>query len=112
MASHTALDPRYAVSPDGRRLATARTEDRRQSIAWWDLRSQHQETITSNPQGDDGYPSWSPDGRRIAYASTYRDDAGVVVEGRSDIRVVVLNGLGVTELTNSEHFDGMPAWSP
>ena len=114
-ANVRALDPRYAVSPEGRRLATIRRENRRQAIALWNLRGEigrSARAITSNPQGDDGYPSWSPGGGRIVYASTYRDDADVVVEGRSDIRVVNLNGLGVTELTNSEHFDGMPAWSP
>ncbi len=109
------LDLRFAVSPDGRRLATVGRDSRRQGIALWDLRGdvgQSRRAVTRNPQGDDGYPSWSPDGRRIVYASTYRDDADVVVEGRSDIRVVNLDGMSVTELTNSRHFDGMPAWSP
>lgn len=71
--------------------------------------------ITDNPRGDDVAPSWSPDGRRIAYISTYRADAegdAVVDPGRADIQVVNLDDLSVTQLTNSRDFDGYPAWAP
>jgi Tol biopolymer transport system component len=49
-------------------------------------------------------PGWSPDGKRIAFATT----------GAGDMDVFVMNedGSDLTNLTNSAGFDGWPAWSP
>ena len=52
----------------------------------------------------DGSPSWSPDGRRIAFDST-RD-------GNREIYVMNADGSGVTRLTHNPADDGYPAWSP
>jgi Tol biopolymer transport system component len=48
--------------------------------------------LTNNP-ADDGVPSWSPDGRRIAFVSN-RD-------GNLEIYVMNADGSGVTRLTNN-----------
>ena len=49
-------------------------------------------------------PAWSPDGRRITFA-TERD-------GDSEIYVMNADGSGVTRLTDNGIRDGEPTWSP
>jgi TolB protein len=58
----------------------------------------------TNNLAEDKTPAWSPDGRRIAFASD-RD---------SNFEIYVMNcdGTGVTRLTNHPAFDWEPAWSP
>jgi Tol biopolymer transport system component len=50
------------------------------------------------------YPSWSPDGNRIAFAGTH---------GRDEIFVVNADGSGLTNVTNTPTVDeDWPTWSP
>ena len=53
---------------------------------------------------DDGWPTWSPDGKRIAFMS---DRAG-----NWDIWVINVDGSGRTRLTTHPADDEHPAWSP
>lgn len=59
--------------------------------------------LTSSP-GADVNPAWSPDGRRIAFASD-RD-------GDREIYVMDVDGKNVVRLTNSPTPDYQPTWSP
>jgi Tol biopolymer transport system component len=67
---------------------------------------------TINPDGtgsaplaqDAGWPSWSPDGTKIAFDST-RD-------GDSEIFSMNADGSGQTQLTFDPALDSTPAWSP
>jgi Tol biopolymer transport system component len=52
-------------------------------------------------------PAWSPDGTKIAFASS-RDTASHV----SHIYVMDPNGTNVIQLTNAAGDDALPAWSP
>jgi len=52
----------------------------------------------------DADPSWSPDGRKLAFTSD-RD-------GNDEIYVVNADGTGQTRLTHDARFDGAAAWSP
>ena len=54
--------------------------------------------------GINGSPSWSPDGRRLAFTSD-RD-------GNSEIYVMNADGTGQTRLTDNTLDDGSPVWSP
>src|SRR5918997_247077 len=62
--------------------------------------------LTDTP-GLDGFPSWSPDGTRIAF-STDRDGGG-----NWEIYVMRSDGTHQRRLTNTpEKDEGLPAWSP
>ena len=62
-----------------------------------------QTRLTSNTADDYG-PSWSPDGKRIAFYST-RD-------GNYEIYVMQADGSGQTRLTSNTADDNGPSWSP
>ena len=50
------------------------------------------------------FPAWSPDGRRIAFASDH--------DGNRVIYVMNADGSGLTRLTDNDAIDSGPAWSP
>jgi len=56
------------------------------------------------------YPSWSPDGRRLAFMSAQPDARGS--DPNYDVFVVRLDGTGLTQLTDWPGEDVWPAWSP
>ena len=62
--------------------------------------------IVQTPNADEGAPSFSPDGTRIAYDS---DEAG---HANFEIFVVPLSGGNRRRLTNHPARDVAPAWSP
>jgi len=53
---------------------------------------------------NDGWPTWSPDGQRIAFESER--------SGNWDIWVVNVDGSGLTQLTHDPADDRYPGWSP
>jgi TolB protein len=54
--------------------------------------------------GSDGWPTWSPDGQRIAFQSD---------RGKNwDIWIVNVDGTGLARLTTHPTADRYPAWSP
>ena len=61
-----------------------------------------QTRLTDNQAGASD-PSWSPDGRRIAFVS-YRD-------GNREIYVMNADGSGQTRLTDNPAWDISPSWS-
>jgi TolB protein len=50
------------------------------------------------------YPAWSPDGKRIAFSSTF--------EGNQELYVAEIEGADRRRLTNDPALDAHPAWSP
>jgi WD40-like Beta Propeller Repeat/HYR domain len=62
--------------------------------------------LTNNPASvDDGEPSWSPDGTKMAFVSS-REDGG------PEIYVMNADGSNPTRLTNSPGWDAPSSWSP
>jgi Tol biopolymer transport system component len=59
--------------------------------------------LTDNPARE-GFPTWSPDGRHIAFMSS-RDE-------NYEVYVMTSDGSVQSDLTNDLAFDGFPAWSP
>ena len=60
--------------------------------------------LARRPAVREGAPSWSPDGKQIAY---YAEDAG-----RADLFVMNADGTGGRPLTRTAEDEGAPAWSP
>jgi len=105
-----------AWSPDGRRIAFASVRDRNGKTCY-DQCNIHGELYVmdadaTNPfrltrnRGDDRSPSWSPDGRRIAFASN-RNNPDV---GDSEIYSIRPDGSCLTWLTNGSPVSDEPAW--
>ena len=97
-----ALDP--AVSPDGRRIAFARSERGGYSRIWAaDIgapRSARRLTGDSDGVWNHLRPSWSPDGRTICY------------QDNNDLWVVPAEGGKARNLTSDDAADSNPVWSP
>lgn len=68
-----------------------------------DVKTKQVATLISG--GTNTYPSWSPDGKKIAFRRMIGDMNSEVFVANSD-------GSDVRNLTNHPAFDGWPAWSP
>ena len=77
-----------------------------------DADGKNQRRVTNNP-GEDRWPSWSPDGKRIAFVSD-RDGHVHPIHGSptSEIYVIDADGRNPQNLTNSPYNDREPSWSP
>jgi Tol biopolymer transport system component len=102
-------------SPDGSRIALDRYADFGSSACQGGPLTCNSEIYTVAPDGsglirvtnnsaDDAGPSWSPDGRKIAFTSG-RD-------GNGEIYTINADGTGEKRLTDNAAVDTNPAWSP
>jgi len=102
------------VSPDGTRVAFVHTkidhrEDHYVKHLWmWNRESERAEQFTHG-QGNDSYPRWSPDGRKLLFVSSKRDpekkepQLWVIPSSGGEARLVAeLKDAGVSD----------PAWAP
>ena len=67
-----------------------------------------QVNLTNSPGADDGAPTWSPDGKYLAYGSTPlapENSNSVIYKMQVETRQVV-------QLTSGTYDDNWPAWSP
>ena len=107
---HEDWHPSWA--PDGKRIAFISDRDGHPDrVPGWftseiyvmDADGGNQQNLTNNP-ADDRYPSWSPNGKQIAFVSD-RD-------GNSEIYVMDADGRNLQRLTENPNEDGYPSWSP
>ena len=71
----------------------------------------HQVQLTSGPS-DAWFPAWSPDGRRIAFASHRTDPDPTDEVEIMDVFTMRSDGSDVRRVTDSLGFSGTPSWSP
>jgi hypothetical protein len=92
-------DDSYAdISPDGRRLAFARTEGEKTRVYISNIDAANARLLTQSPST---VPSWSPDGKWIAFSPDRSDAAGVFV--------ISADGSGERRLTETGSW---PIWWP
>src|ERR1700676_5314680 len=113
-----AFDDQAALSPDGNSLAFVSTRDTGSTdIYILDMKTRQTRNLTHSPGGD-YRPSWSPDGRTIAFSS----DRGTKLERskgnweqiqEASVYVVGADGRDLRKLSSGEgRFAGSPKWSP
>ena len=92
-------------------IAFSSDRDGDQEIYMMDTDGGNPRRLTNHPANDSS-PSWSPDGKRIAFVS-YRD-GHVRANGRptSEIYVMDADGGNPQNLTNDPNDDWDPSWSP
>jgi TolB protein len=112
LSRNDAWETAAVFSPNGRLLAFYSDRDGDKSMPWGE---RNFEIYVMNTDGSgvrrlthhdgwDAHPSWSPNGRRIAFDS-WRD-------GDGDIYVMDADGGGVRNLTNTDTDEDFPVWSP
>ena len=92
------------------RIVFSSNRDGNYEIYVMDADGSNPQNLTNNPH-DDVSPSWSPDGKQIAFMSR-RD--GHVIDGFSTYEIYAMDadGSNPQNLTNNPHDDVSPSWSP
>ena len=114
LTNHPNWDTSPSWSPDGKWIAFTSDRDEHVidnnpgglpnfEIYVMDADGGNQQNLTNDPDNDSS-PSWSPDGKRIAFSSD-RD-------GNYEIYVMDADGNNPQRLTDNDFFDTSPSWSP
>ncbi len=111
-----AYDDQSAFSPDGMQVVFVSTRATGRANLWiLDLRSKKVRPLTTGAGGD-FRPSWSPDGKWIAFSSD-RDSTLPMRKGAwehnhiVDVYVIQPDGAGLKRITEHGNFCGSPKWS-
>jgi TolB protein len=115
LTTDPAYDDQAAFSPDGQKIVFVSTRDGGTANLWiLDLTSRRIRRLTTGAGGD-FRPSWSHDGKWIAFSSG-RGKAMPFSEGRwerlqlADLYIVHPDGSGLTKVPGNQDFCGSPKW--
>jgi len=115
LTNHPAYDDQAAFSPDARQLVFVTSRNGGRAVLWtMDLATRRAKPLTSETGGD-FRPSWSPDGKWIAFSSG-RGNGFPFSHGRwerlqlTDIYIIHPDGGGLKKITKSGDFCGSPKW--
>src|SRR6516225_10481280 len=125
LTSNAGFNDAAAFSPDGTQLVFISTRNSGSANIWiLDLKTRNalQLTDTTGPNAN-FRPSWSPDGKWIAFSSDRNTEADRHVKidhakGRwehllaASLYVIKIDGTGLRRLTPAGKFAGSPKWSP
>ncbi len=107
----TEISPTLETVKEEGKIAFMTTRDGNAEIYLMDVDGGNQINLTNN-NADDYYPTWSPDGNRIAFVS-YRDSE---YENTGDwvpeIYILNIDGSNPVRLTNNDINEGSISWSP
>ena len=110
------LMPPMGVADEQAQITFASDRDGNYEIYVMDADGKNQHRLTNN-RHDDWDPSWSPDGKRIAFTSSETGIGAflhtqIVMEGRPQIYVMDANGNNPRRLSNNNFAEWHPSWSP
>ena len=112
------LTPLVVSAAPQAQIAFASDRDGNFEIYVMDADGKNQRRLTTNRR-DDRYPSWSPDGKRIAFTSSRVINVNVVgghpprvVGEPPQIYVMDADGKNQQRLTNNDFAEWEPSWSP
>lgn len=112
-----AYDDQAAFSPDGRRVVFVSTRAGGRANLWILDIATHQATGLTSGDGGDFRPSWSPDGKWIAFSSDRGSDLPPA-KGRwerlqlADVYLTRPDGSGLRRISEHGGFCGSPKWTP
>jgi Tol biopolymer transport system component len=117
LIDNPAYDDQAAFSPDGRELVFVTTRNGGTADLWtMDLNTRRAKALTTGVGGD-FRPSWSPDGRWIAFSSD-RESPLPFAYGRwehlhlVDLYLIHPDGSGLKRISEHGNFCGSPKWLP
>ncbi len=91
------------ISPDGKYMAYIAKGEKSYEIFVLDLETKQERQLTAN-EFDEVYPSWSPDGTKIAYMAAQEKD-------NWDIFVIDVATGEVFRVTSDPAVDANPSWA-
>lgn len=117
LTNDPAYDDQAAISPDGKQLVFVSTRRGGTSTLWtMDIATRHVKRLSSGIGGD-LRPSWSPDGKWIAFSSS-RNHTAPFAHGRwerlqlTDLYIIHPDRSGLKKITATGGFCGSPKWVP